>query len=178
MKRSLVFALLLMACHSAGPYGHAVTYVPLDEEARAQDGASELDPVMVRRFPEDYRKKSQSVFGVVQAKTAGAGGLAYVTLGQRRLMPRNLCSNMNDQDSCRVSVTEQDFGALHALLRLLPEDENSSQPVLPGSLIHVIGKLEAAADKDDGAPVLRALYYRHFPPRTYRTSRDAETMRQ
>jgi hypothetical protein len=178
MTRCLVLAFTLTACHSAGLYGHAVHYVPLDEEARAQDGSSELDPVMVRRFPEDYRKKSQSVFGVVQAKTAGAGGLAYVTLGQRRLMPRNLCSNLNDEDSCRVSVTEQDFGVVHALLQLRPEDESSRQPVLPGSLIHVIGKLEAAVDKDDGAPVLRALYYRHFPPRTYRTRRDAETMRQ
>jgi hypothetical protein len=29
----------LVGCHGAGPYGHAVNYVPLDEESAAVAGA-------------------------------------------------------------------------------------------------------------------------------------------
>jgi hypothetical protein len=175
---ALLSGTLASACHSAGPYGHSVRYEMLSDESRAVASVAEFDPVMARRFPEDYRKKSSSLFGIVMSKTSGTSGAAYVTLSLRRLLPRNLCSNRNDEESCRVSITAQEFGRLHVIIRLRPEDEATGEPLQPGSLLRIVGNLEEAPDKDDGSQVLRASFYRHFPPRTYRTNDDAEQMRQ
>jgi hypothetical protein len=177
MTRLLLCTVLLtLACHSPGPLGHSVQYAPTSEESSAVSGIRELDPVMVRRMPE--AGKAYSLFGVVLAKLPGPDGLTDVTLSQRRLLPRNLCENMNDEDTCRVSVTDQEFGLVHVLTKLTVEDESGGLPVMPGSLMRYVGKLERAPNKDDGAPVLRSTYYRHFPPRTYRTQAAAEFLRQ
>jgi hypothetical protein len=182
MSRSLVLvctlSLVSFACHSAGPYGHAVKYEPLREEEAAASTALDLDPVMIRRFPQRYQDKPLSVFAVVVERAPGPNGLAQLTLSQRRVLKRNLCENMNDEDTCRVTVTDQDFGVLRALVRLGPDDEGGAQPVMPGSLLRLVGTLDAAPAKEDGAPVLRAKYYRHFPPRTYRTDAFSGVMRQ
>jgi hypothetical protein len=173
-----LLVIALVACHSAGPYGHAVSYEPLKDEAAAATEAQELDPVMVRRFPQRFRDKPLSVFGVVVERAAGPNGLIKVTLSQRRILKRNLCENMNDEDSCRVTVTDQEFAVLQALVRLGPDDEGGALPVMPGSLLRLVGTLDAAPAKEDGAPVLRAKYYRHFPPQTYRTDSFSGVMRQ
>ena len=52
--------VLCAACSSAGPYGYAPTYTPLDEEETAAEGAKEFDPVMAKRFPEEWRDKPVS----------------------------------------------------------------------------------------------------------------------
>jgi hypothetical protein len=175
---SRLLAFLLAGCHSAGPYGHAVRYEPLSEERDALQSAQDFDPVMARRYPDRFRSKASSVFAIVVERSPGPDGLALLLLSQRRLLSRNLCENMNDEDSCRVSVTDQEFGSLRALVRLGREDDTGGQPVMPGSLLRLVGTLDASPAKEDGAPVLRASYVRHFPPRTYRTDAAAGGMRQ
>src|SRR6476646_3434173 len=117
------------ACRGAGPYGYAPTYVPIDDEESATKGAREYDPVMYQREAETWRKSKTQLFGVVTGRAPGPGGAAYLTLSVRRLESRNLCSNANDQDTCRVTVSDRDVGVVHALAVLRPEDETGERSV-------------------------------------------------
>src|SRR5689334_4531427 len=124
MRLVLLGALLALgACHSAGPYGYAPQYVTNSDEEAAVTGAREYDPVMYSREPEVWRKSKVTFFGVVTGRGPGPGGQAYLTLSVRRLDTRNLCTNANDDDTCRVTVTDHDFGIAHALIKLSPEDD-------------------------------------------------------
>jgi hypothetical protein len=174
----VVTAAALAACHSAGPYGHAVAYAPFDEEARLASGARDYDPVMSQRQPEEWRQGEVTLFGVVVSRKPGPKGQAAVKLSVRRLEPRNLCENANDEDSCRVTVSDVEFGALHAVLTLRPEDDVGPRSVGVGSLVRVVGKLGEDMDPDDGDQVVHARYYRHWPRNTYVTRQSAEHMRQ
>jgi hypothetical protein len=173
-----VVAFLASACHSAGPYGHAVNYVPLSDEEDATKSAKEYDPVMFQRMPEDWHNKPVSLFGVVTARRAGQNGAAYVTLSVRRLEPRNLCQNMNDDDSCRVTVSDRDFGVVHALVTLRPDDDVGPKSVGVSSLLRLVGTFGEEVDNGDGGPILRATYYRHWPPFFYVTKSASRDMRQ
>jgi hypothetical protein len=178
VKRLAPTALVFCACHSPGPYGFSPTYAPLGAEEAAVTGATEYDPVMVQRDPEGWRKKRTMLFGVVTTRGAGPGGGAYVALSVRRLEPRNLCDNANDEDSCRVTVSDRDFGVVHAVVPLKPDDDFGPQSVGPGSLLRVVGGLGEELDPADGAPVLRASFYRHWPRNFYVTRASAVHMRQ
>jgi hypothetical protein len=171
-------AAVLAGCHSPGPYGHTVKYEPLDEETRVLAGAREYDPVMSQRQPEEWRQGSVSFFGVVVSRKPGPKGQAALKLSVRRLEPRNLCENANDEDSCRVTVSDVEFGGLHALVTLRPEDDGGPKSVGVGSLLRVVGKLGEDMDPDDGDQVVRAAYYRHWPRNTFVTRANAEHMRQ
>lgn len=172
----LVFGLA--ACQGAGPYGYAPQYVPQKDEEKATQGAREYDPVMYRREPETWRASKAVLFGVVTARSPGAGGGAYLTLSVRRLEPRNLCSNARDEGSCRVTVSDRDFGVVHVLVPLRPDDDVGERSIGVGSLVRVVGQFGDDVDSGDGAPVLRASYYRHWPRHFFVTKADAETMRQ
>lgn len=181
MKVSLAAVVMVVAiagCHSAGPYGHSVQYAPLGDEESAANGAREYDPVMFQRMPDDWRGKSVALFGVVTGRSAGAGGGAYLTLSVRRLEPRNLCENADDEDTCRVTVSDKDFGLVHAVVALRPEDDVGARSLGIGSLVRVIGVFGQDVDASDAGPVLRAAYYRHWPRYTFVTRASAETMRQ
>ncbi len=180
MKRfgSLLLLLALAGCHGAGPYGFSPSYVPLDEEDRANAGAAEYDPVMFQRDPEGWRKKRVMLFGVVTARGSGPGGGAYLSLSVRRLEPRNLCDNANDESSCRVTVSDRDFGLVHALAALRPEDDFGEHSIGPGSLVRVYGTFGQDLDGADGQPVMRATFYRHWPRQFYVTRASAIHMRQ
>ena len=169
---------VLASCHGAGPYGYSPTYAPLDDEERAQTGATEYDPVMFQRDPDEWRKKRVTLFGVVTQRSAGPGGAAYLTLSVRRLEPRNLCDNGNDDDSCRVTVSDKDFGIVHAVTPLRPEDDFGAHSAGPGSLVRVFGGFGQDLDANDGQPVMRATYYRHWPRNFYVTRASATHMRQ
>jgi hypothetical protein len=173
-----VAALGLAACHSAGPYGHSVTYAPLGAEEQAVSGAREYDPVMFQRMPEEWRAKPTTLFGVVTSRGTGTGGGAYVALSVRRLEPRNLCENANDEDTCRVTVSDRDFGVVHAIVALRPEDDVGERSVGIGSLLRVVGLFGQDVDPNDASPVVRATYYRHWPRYTYVTRASAQNMRQ
>jgi len=168
----------LAACRSAGPYGYAPSYVPGESEEDAAKGAREYDPVMYQREPETWRKSKTVLFGVVTGRAPGPGGAAYLTLSVRRLEPRNLCGNANDTDTCRVTVSDRDFGVIHALSPLLPEDDVGEKSVGAGSLVRVVGQLGEDVDPNDGAPILRGTFYRHWPRHFFVTKANAETMRQ
>jgi hypothetical protein len=140
--------------------------------------ATEYDPVMTQRDPEAWRKKRVMLFGVVTARGAGPGGGAYLTLGVRRLEPRNLCENANDDDSCRVTVSDRDFGVLHAVVALASEDDFGPNSVGAGSLVRLVGTFGEELDANDGTAVLRASFYRHWPRKFYVTRASAIHMRQ
>jgi hypothetical protein len=174
----LLAPLLVAGCHSPGPYGFSPNYVALDAEEPAIAGATEYDPVMVQRDPEGWRKKRVMLFGVVTTRGTGPGGGAYLALSVRRLEPRNLCDNANDEDSCRVTVSDRDFGVVHAIAALHPDDDFGPHSVGPGSLVRVVGAFGEDLDPTDGTPVLRATYFRHWPRNFYVTRASAVHMRQ
>jgi hypothetical protein len=180
MKLARAAAALLFtvsACHSPGPYGHAPAYAALSDEAALVKTAREYDPVMYARQPDDWRHGTVSLFGVVTNRGTSNGG-AYLTLSVRRLEPRNLCESMNDDDSCRVTVSDRDFGVLHAIVQLTGEDDVGAHSVGGGSLVRIVGKIGEDVDPNDGAPIVRATWVRHWPRYFYVTKAAAREMRQ
>ncbi len=169
--------LSLAACHSSGPWGYAAKYAPAEGEETAANGAKEYDPVMYGREPEQWRKGTSTFFGVVTGRAPGPGGAANLTMNVRRVEPRNLCTNKNDEDTCRVTVSDRDFGVVHALVMLRPEDDIGEHAVGVGSLVRAIGKFSEDVEQD-GAPTLRATFYRHWPRYFYVTKSNADLMRQ
>lgn len=169
-------ALVAGACHSAGQYGYSRDYSPLSEEEDAAEGTKEYDPVMIERAPDSWRGQRMSIFGVVKQRKEGPGGLAYLTLSVRTLATRNLCDQA-DEDTCRVTVSDHEFAIVHAATKLRPEDAIGKESIRTGSLVRVIGKLTDDVDKTDGAAILQANYYRHWPPNFYVTMADRDHMR-
>ncbi|CAN5322933.1 hypothetical protein BH09MYX1_BH09MYX1_23600 [soil metagenome] len=181
MRRFVFAALLasvLAACHGAGPYGHAVNYAPLSDEEKELAGAKEYDPVMFQRKPEEWRGKSVSLFGVVSGRTSGPGGGAYLTLSVRRLEPRNLCDSNADEETCRVTVSDSDFGVVRANVVLKGDDDLGEHSVGGGSLGRVVGTFGEDIDPNDGSPVMRVTYYRHWPRYFFVTKAASSQMRQ
>jgi hypothetical protein len=175
----LVPALVLAAgCRSAGPYGYAAQYTPTSDESSAASGAREYDPVMYAREAETWRKGKSALFGVVKGRAPGPGGAAYLTLSIRKLETRNLCTNANDEDTCRVTVSDRDFGVVHVLAALKPDDDMGEKSVGVGSLVRAVGTFGEDVDPADGAPVLRSTFYRHWPRYFYVTRAAADLMRQ
>jgi hypothetical protein len=169
---------LASGCGGAGPYGHSRQYVPLDQEGTIVAGAREYDPVMVQRRPEEWRKGNVSLFGVVESRAAGPGGQALLKLSVRILEPRNLCDNQNDDDSCRVTVSDKDFGVVWALVSLRGDDDVGPRSVGIRSLVRVVGTIGQDVSQADGAPVVHTTFYRHWPSFYYVTRASANEMRQ
>jgi len=169
-------SLALAGCHSAGAYGYSRVYAPLSDEEDAAEGAKEYDPVMMEREPATWQGQRISVFGVVKQRSQAPGGMAYLTLSVRTLATRNLCDQM-DEDTCRVTVSDHEFAIIHAMTKLRPGDALGKESVAPGSLVRVIGKLTDSVDKADGAHVLSAGYYRHWPRNYFVTMADRDHMK-
>jgi hypothetical protein len=184
MRNATHAALLALAasattgCQGAGPYGHSPRYVELSDETTVSAGAREYDPVMVERQPEAWRKGTVSLFGVVESRTAGPGGQALLKLSVRRLEQRNLCQSQQDDDSCRVTVSDKDFGAVWALVQLRGDDDVGPRSVGQRSLLRIVGTLGQDVSPDDGAPVVRARWSRHWPVYFYVTRASARDMLQ
>ncbi len=170
--------ICLASCQSAGPYGHAVNYAPLSDEELAIKGAREYDPVMYERRPEEWRKAPVMLFGVVTNRSAGQGGAAYLTMSVRRLEPRNLCESSQDEGTCLVTVSDADFGVVHAQIAFKGEYDVGEHSVAGGSLIRLVGTFGEDVDPNDGAPILRGTYSRHWPRYFYTTKASASQMRQ
>ena len=179
MKRiGLVVLSLVAAGCGAGAYGHAPHYVALSDEEAAATGAREYDPVMAERQPDQWHKGRVSLFGVVQKREPGPGGQAKLTIGVRRLEPRNLCVNENDDDSCRVTVSDKDFGVIWALTSLRGDDDVGPSSVGPRSLASASSATIGQDVSPTGALVVHATYYRHWPAFSYVTRASASEMRQ
>ncbi|WP_146645769.1 hypothetical protein [Labilithrix luteola] len=174
----LASLVAVAGCHSAGPYGFSPTYAPSVEEEKAITGARDYDPVMFAREPEAWRKSNVTLFGVVTSRAPGPGGAVYMTMSVRKLETRNLCSNRNDEESCRVTVSDHDFGVVHALVALRPDDDMGEHSLGAGSLVRVVGSFGEDTDPNDGAPVMRAAFYRHWPRYFFVTRKSADLMRQ
>jgi len=175
---ALSVAAANLGCHSAGPYGHSPHYVELSDETAAVAGAREYDPVMVERQPEEWRKGRIVLIGLVESRTAGPGGQALLKLSVRRLEPRNLCESQSDDDTCRVTVSDKDFGRVSALVQLRGDDDVGPHAVGQRSLLRIVGSLGQDVSPADGTPVLHAAYYRHWPAYFYVTRASAPVMRQ
>jgi hypothetical protein len=175
--RFLALGLLsfLTACNSAGPYGYSRAYTPLDAEEDAAEGAREYDPVMAQRDKAEWKKSKISVYGIVNKRAEGPGGSAYVTLSVRSLEVRNLCEKL-DEATCRVTVGEREFAIVHALVKLSPSDDIGEKSLNRGSLLRVLGKLTDEVDPEDGTPVLKADYYRHWPRNFFVTTASRPDM--
>lgn len=170
--------VLSLACQGAGPYGHAPRYVELDEETATAAGAREYDPVMAERQPEEWHKGKVVLFGTVESRSAGADGHALLKVSVRRLEPRNLCDNANDDDSCKVTVSDKDFGVVWVLASLRGDDDVGPRSVGLRSLVRVVGTLGQDVSPRDGAPIVHATWYRHWPAFYYVTRASARDMRQ
>jgi hypothetical protein len=175
MRHWVLGLALLSGCSSAGPYGYSRTYSPLDAEDDAIDGAREYDPVMAERDKAEWKKSKISLFGVVNKRAEGASGMAYVTLSVRTLEARNLCEELDEQ-TCRVTVGEREFAVVHALLKLSPSDDIGDKSLNRGSLVRVVGKLTDEVDPEDGTPVFKAEYYRHWPRNFFVTTASRPDM--
>ncbi len=183
MRIALLAALVTLVwttvgCHSAGPYGHSPRYVELSDETTAAAGAREYDPVMVERQPEVWHKGTVTLFGVVENRTAGPGGQALLKLSVRRLDPRNVCGSEQDDDSCRVTVSDKDFGAVWALVTLRGDDDVGPHSVGQRSLVRIVGSLGQDVSPADGAPIVHTTFVRHWPVYFYATRASARDMRQ
>jgi hypothetical protein len=172
-----LLALLAVSCSSAGPYGYSRTYSPLSEEDDAAETSKDFDPVMASREKSEWKKVTLSVFGIVKKRSEGKNGSAYVSLSVRTLADRNLCDDIAEE-TCRVTVSEREHASVHALLKLSSGDDIGEHSVGPGSLVRVIGKLTDDVDPNDGAPVLAATYYRHWPRNFFVTTADRAHMQR
>ena len=170
-------AAALTSCASAGPYGFSRNYSPLAAEEAALSGSDKYDPVMARRLPQDWRKKTVHFFGVVLAREEGEDGRADLTVSVRRLAARNLCESGSD-DSCRVTVSEREHSRIHASVPLSQQDAMGKQRVQPRSLLRIVGRIEDKPDPKDGSHVVQASYYRHWPPGYYVTDQARSYMRR
>jgi hypothetical protein len=174
---TLCVALLGAGCGSAGPYGYAKTYSPLDAEDEAAESAKDYDPVMASRSPQAWKGVDVSVFGVVSARNQGPGGKTDVTLSVRTLEPRNLCDS-SDESTCRVTVSDREHAVVHALLKLRPDDTIGEKSVGVGSLVRVIGPIADEVSTTDGQKIIDASYYRHWPRNHFVTTAARSYMKR
>jgi hypothetical protein len=108
-----------------------------------------------------------SLFGVVDGRAAGPGGQALLKLRVRALEPANQCARPGDDDSCRVTVSDKDFGVVWSLVELRADDDVGPRAVAPRSLLRIVGTVGQDVSPADGAPVVHALWYRHWPGQEY-----------
>jgi hypothetical protein len=168
-------SLTLGGCAGAGPWGAARNYEPLDAEASASEGAKTFDPVMLGRFFKDWVGKPVSVFGVVEDFQADASGQADLLLSVRVLQDRNLCQSAAE-DTCKVTVSENEFATLNTRINLLPEELSGPVRLQRGSLLRVIGPLAKAPHPKTGNYVINGAYHRHWPTQHYVTTAAREFM--
>jgi hypothetical protein len=163
------------SCHSAGTYGHSKVYAPTSSEESAVARNEEYD---ARPSAAGKAKDRPTwLFGVVTHRSAGPGGAAYVALSLRTLQTRNLCDS-DDEDTCRVTVSEREMGRAHALLALSAEDEMGQESVGLGSLLRIVGNVTQDLDPNDGTAILRASFYRHWPRGFYVTTKASSVMKR
>ena len=77
-----------------------------------------------------------------------------------------------------MTVSDKDFGVVWALASLHGEDDVGPHAVGQRSLVRLVGSLGQDVSESDGAPIVHATYYRHFPALFYVTRSSARDMRQ
>jgi len=168
---SLVVPLVIASCAGAGPWGHAPEYAPVPGEEQAVEAARDLDLVMAQREPQEWTKVPVRLFGVVIKGTPSEP--AILEVGVRGLAARNLC-DAPESESCRVTVTDKNFGVLRVSLQMTPQEKSGSEQMTSGSLIRAVGMLKPDAD---GKLMLDASWHRHWPRGYYVTQSFRDEMR-
>ncbi len=163
-----------MGCASAGPWGFSRQYTPLDAEETAAAGAVKYDPVMAERRAAEWVGKPLSVFGIVREVNDSPQGTELL-LSVRVLQDRNLCETASES-SCRVTVSEHEFGQMVAIVNLRPEERSGEARLITGSLVRVVGPLAAKPDQKTGLHRIDASYYRHWPHKYFVTTADRDYM--
>jgi hypothetical protein len=74
-------------------------------------------------------------------------------------------------------VSDKDFGVVYALVQVRGDDDVGPHAVGQRSLLRIVGTLGQDV-APDGAPIVHALYYRHWPNYFYVTRASARDMRQ
>ena len=172
----LAAALLLGGC-GAGPYGYAPAYAPLGGEARAVAGAREYDAAEDPTAGRPAPARHVVFFGIVEERSVGAGGRALLRLAVRRLAPANRCDRPGRDDSCRVTVTGDDHGDVWALVALADDDDVGPHAVAVRSLLRIAGDVGELGSRANGAPIVHAGWYRHWPVGTYRLAGSCDGAR-
>lgn len=170
--------LLLTACGGAGQYGFAREYVPLDAEEPYIEETTEISYEEVRRDPADFSEATVAWFGVVTAVAVDPSGSApaLVSMTFRTHQARHLCRD-ETRGSCRVTVSERAGGPFSALVEIRPDDRDGETRLWNGSLLKVYGVPTGDFD-DEGGPILRARWYRHWPRGYFVTTGAAGAMRR
>lgn len=162
-------AFTTLGCAGAGPYGHSARYSQLSEEKGWEAKSREYDPVISKRFVDEWKQTPVRFFAYVTGRTVGKDHLPLVEVEMRRLEPRNYCHEPNDESTCRVTVSDRSFEKIRVLsLKLSADDDAGETPIAPGSLLRIVGDL--IDNDDEGGTQIRAKYYRHWPSKYYYTS--------
>jgi hypothetical protein len=165
----------VVAC-GTNRYGFAHRYEPLPEEQPYMERAVELSYEEVRRARPDMQRMV-GWFGVLTAPPQfQEDGTARLSLSLRVHRERHLCST-SSSDSCRVTVSEREIGRFTAIVTVHPEDREGRLRLWTGSLVKIYGTATGEQD-ESGGPVLRAEWYRHWPPHFYVTTASADAMRR
>ena len=173
----IAFVVLTSSACGVDPFGYSRHYQPLDEEEQAVAGAVEWDPVMAERRSEQWSQRSVMLFGIVERVNVDAQGGALVVLSQRSLEPRNLCGS-SAEDSCRVTVSDREHGRIEAYLNLTPEALQGPRAVRKGSLLRVVGDLQAPRGEANSLPRLKVRYTRHWPAKFFVTTSARSFMKR
>jgi len=167
----------LTGCAGAGPYNFSRDYTPLKaEREHFQATAQQVAYEDVKRDPSGFTKVEVGWFGIITGYADLSDGRQRLTLSLRTHQERHLCSSERDS-SCRVTVTDRSMGSFVIDVKLSDEQKLGKDRVWIGSLFKVYGTPTGDYD-DDGSPVLKATYYRHFPRGTYVTTAQRGTMRR
>ncbi len=174
----LTLALLsLAACGGSGPYNFARDYSPLKaEREHYQATQQQVAYEDVQRDPNGFTKAEVGWFGTVTSYGDLADGSQRLVLSLRAHQPRHLCGNERDA-SCRVTVSERSMGSFVVDAKLSEEQKLGKDRVWVGSLLKVYGTPTGEYD-DEGGPILKVKYLRHFPRGTYVTTAQRDAMRR
>ncbi|MEM9195338.1 MAG: hypothetical protein AAGF12_39575 [Myxococcota bacterium] len=166
----------VLGCGGGGQYSYAREYVPLGQEEEFLEQASPVSYEEVRRDPADFRESNLGWFGIVTRVQHEDGGNATVALTYRNHRERHLCGDERSS-SCRVTVSERAIGPFSIQIQMRPEDREGQDRMWVGSLVKVYGSPTGDFD-DEGGPLIRAAFYRHWPRGTYVTTGAAGSMRR
>ena len=173
-----VLAIIIAAAACGGhQYGFARQYEPLSDEEELYENAETVSYEELRRDTTAYRERLIGWFGVVtEARTDPATGETRAAMELRVHRKRHLCAD-HLENSCRVTVSEKTIGPFTTVIRLRPEDTEGKNRVYRGSLLKVYGSPDGEFD-DQGGPIIRARYYRHWPRGTFVTTAAIGVMRR
>lgn len=170
-------ALIFCAACGGGRYNYDLRYHPLKREKPYYKEFEDLNYEVVRSDPLKYRGARLGWFGVVRDLKENRDGTLTLLLEYRTYRERHLCEDNLVKSTCRVTVSEKSQGTFSVTLQARHEERKGKDRINYKSLLRVYGT-PAGDYNDEGGPVVKCDYYRHWPPGTYVTTAAAVFMRQ